>query len=232
MNEEHWLVCKDPKEMVEFLICREGGADERKLRLFVVACARGAWEAIEDPRSFAILEVAERHADGLATQEEWDAACGAARAGMGAGEACLYAASPRAADAALLVTHPNVTYYDPDAGCIYSHFDAARTTDYSQVEAWSAGRAVQADMLRDLFGNPFREPTPIAPSLLMLNGAPVVRLAQAAYDERLLDNCRLAILADALEEIGGTDSAILGHLRSGHEHWRGCWAVDSILRRG
>jgi hypothetical protein len=31
MNEEHWLVCKDPKEMVEFLICRKGGADERKL---------------------------------------------------------------------------------------------------------------------------------------------------------------------------------------------------------
>jgi hypothetical protein len=42
MDEEHWLSCKDPKEMVEFLICREGGADERKLRLFVIACARGA----------------------------------------------------------------------------------------------------------------------------------------------------------------------------------------------
>jgi hypothetical protein len=125
-----------------------------------------------------------------------------------------------------------VTYYDPDSGCIYSHFDVDRASDYSQAEGWSAGRAEQANMVRDLFGNPFREPTPIAPSLLMLNGAPVVRLAQAAYDERLLDNCRLAILADALEEAGVTDSAILGHLRSGAAHWRGCWAVDSILRRG
>jgi hypothetical protein len=44
-----------------------------------------------------------------------------------------------------------------------------------------------------------------------------------------LDNNLLAILADALEEVGTTDAALLGHLRSREEHWRGCWAVDAVL---
>jgi hypothetical protein len=62
----------------------------------------------------------------------------------------------------------------------------------------------------------------------------VVRLAQAAYDDRhlpagTLDNGRLAILADALEEAGCTDADVLGHLRGPGPHVRGCWAVDLLL---
>ena len=40
---------------------------------------------------------------------------------------------------------------------------------------------------------------------------------------------RLAILADALEEAGGTKEAILDHLRAPGPHVRGCWALDLIL---
>jgi hypothetical protein len=62
------------------------------------------------------------------------------------------------------------------------------------------------------------------------------RLAQAAYVERLLpsgrlDNARLAVLSDALEEAGCTDDSILSHLRSPGPHVRGCWALDLILDR-
>jgi hypothetical protein len=62
----------------------------------------------------------------------------------------------------------------------------------------------------------------------------VVRLAQAAYEERqmpagTLDNTRLAVLADALEEAGCDNADILAHCRSGGEHVRGCWVVDLIL---
>jgi hypothetical protein len=62
----------------------------------------------------------------------------------------------------------------------------------------------------------------------------VVCLAQAAYENRqlppgLLDNARLAVLADALEEAGCQDPVILGHLRSGGEHVRGCFVVDALL---
>jgi hypothetical protein len=88
-------------------------------------------------------------------------------------------------------------------------------------------------LLRDLVGNPFR-PVNISPSWLRWNDAAVVHLAQAAYDNRILpagtlDNARLAVLADALEEAGCTDEQILGHLRSGGEHYRGCFVVDALL---
>jgi hypothetical protein len=64
----------------------------------------------------------------------------------------------------------------------------------------------------------------------------VVRPAQAAYDERhlpagTLDNVRLAILADALEEAACTSEEMLSHLRGPGPHVRGCWPVDLCLGR-
>jgi hypothetical protein len=93
--------------------------------------------------------------------------------------------------------------------------------------------AAQALLLRDIFGNPFR-PITLHPAVLTWNDATVVRLAQAAYEERhmpegTLDNGRLAVLADALEEAGCNDADILSHCRSGGEHVRGCWVVDLLL---
>jgi hypothetical protein len=62
----------------------------------------------------------------------------------------------------------------------------------------------------------------------------VLKLAQAAYDNRvlpsgLLDHTGLAVLADALEEGGCSNAEILSHLRGPGPHVRGCWAVDAIL---
>jgi hypothetical protein len=57
----------------------------------------------------------------------------------------------------------------------------------------------------------------------------VTNLAEAIYQERAFD--RLPILADALEEAGCNQQDILGHLRGGGEHCRGCWPVDLLLRR-
>lgn len=57
-------------------------------------------------------------------------------------------------------------------------------------------------------------------------------------EDGALDNVRLAILADALEEAGCSPSHpphklsgsnLLGHLRSPGPHVKGCWAVDLIL---
>jgi len=55
---------------------------EREMRLYAVWCARQVQHLMTDPRSLAALDVAERHANGEATDEElaaaWDAAWGAA----------------------------------------------------------------------------------------------------------------------------------------------------------
>jgi hypothetical protein len=39
----------------------------------------------------------------------------------------------------------------------------------------------------------------------------------------------VAILADALEEAGLTDTDILNHCRAATPHSRGCWVVDLVL---
>ena len=62
----------------------------------------------------------------------------------------------------------------------------------------------------------------------------VLSLARAAYSERhedgTLDNARLGVLSDALEE-AGADGEILANLRSPGRHYRGMWPLDLILGR-
>jgi hypothetical protein len=96
-----------------------------------------------------------------------------------------------------------------------------------QERAAAKERLAQANLLRDIFGNPFRPP--FAPLLLDT----VVSLAQAAYDERELpsghlDPIRLAVLADALEEAGAA-AELAEHLRGPGPHVRGCHVVDLLL---
>jgi hypothetical protein len=84
----------------------------------------------------------------------------------------------------------------------------------------------QADLLRDIFGNPFR-PVSIDPAWLTWNNATVVKLAEVIYAERRFAD--LPILADALEEAGCDNADILSHCREASEHVRGCWVVDLLL---
>ena len=101
------------------------------------------------------------------------------------------------------------------------------------VEAATARRRIavlQAAVLRDIVGNPFR-PVVAAPAWLTPDAT---GLARAAYDDRILasgelDPDRLAVLSDALEEAGCDDEAILDHLRGPGPHVRGCRVLDLIL---
>jgi hypothetical protein len=84
-------------------------------------------------------------------------------------------------------------------------------------------RAAQADLVRDIFGNPFR-PVTVNPSWLT---STVVALAQGIYADRAFD--RLPILADALQDAGCENEDVLNHCRSAGPHCRGCWVVDLLL---
>jgi hypothetical protein len=93
-------------------------------------------------------------------------------------------------------------------------------------DAGPGERATQADLLRCIFGNPFR-PFSIDPAWLTWHDGLLVSMARQMYDSR--DFTDMPILADALEEAGCQDQDILGHCRSGGEHVRGCCVVDLIL---
>jgi hypothetical protein len=84
--------------------------------------------------------------------------------------------------------------------------------------------AVQAALLRDIFGNPFR-PVAFDPAW---HTDTAVSLAKGMYDSR--DFSAMPILADALQDAGCDSDDILNHLRDPNAaHVRGCWALDLIL---
>jgi hypothetical protein len=120
-------------------------------------------------------------------------------------------------------------------GAIAAGNAAHAATGSGGAAAEAAERAAQAALARAIFGNPFHPPSAIAPSVLRWNDALVRRLAEQAYEDRLpegaLDNARLVVLADALEEASLTDQDILNHLRDTGPHYRGCWALDHIFGR-
>ena len=57
----------------------------------------------------------------------------------------------------------------------------------------------------------------------------LVALAHTLYEERRFAD--LPILADAVEEGGCADDAVLAHLGAPGPHVRGCWALDLLLGR-
>jgi hypothetical protein len=86
-----------------------------------------------------------------------------------------------------------------------------------------AESTLQADLFRDIVGNPFR---PVRVEAAWFTDT-ARALARAAYDGQAWDT--LPVLADALQDAGCADADLLGHLRSPGPHVRGCWALDLVL---
>lgn len=84
----------------------------------------------------------------------------------------------------------------------------------------------QAELVRDVFGNPFCQVTR-DPRWLAWRDGRVEKLAQTIYIDR--DFELMPILADTLEEAGCNDDAILTHCRDSRQHVLGCWLVDLLL---
>jgi hypothetical protein len=83
--------------------------------------------------------------------------------------------------------------------------------------------AVQAALLRDIFGNPFR---PVAFSQKWRTNT-AVSLARTMYESR--DFSAMPILADALQDAGCDNDDVLTHCRGSGPHVRGCWVIDLVL---
>ena len=239
MNEAEWDACDDPDRMLKLVGDR---ASARKLRLFACACCRRVWHLLH-PNSRRAVEVMERFVDGQAGEGERDAAEGGAGvlvrncndrvpaavriegaaahgvfAALGAilGDEALGRRGRRADPRKLARTGASYA-------AEYAREALAREAGRGSGRARREAAREQCALLRDLLGNPFR-PVVIDP---LWKTAAVDALARGVYEERAFD--RLPFLADALEEAGCTDPAILAHLRGPGPHVRGCWCVDLLL---
>jgi hypothetical protein len=199
MTEADWLDGTNLDAMLSYL---QGKASDRKLRLVACAACRRIWHVIQAEESRQAVEVSERYADGQASARELKAAR----------KAAVRIATTAAENRTL-------------------GWNAAQTAAETAGPALEAARratskAADADLLREVFGNPFR-PLRIDPAWLRRNDGRVVQIAQAIYDERWFRD--LPILADALEEAGCADADILAHCRNAGVHARGCWVLDGLL---
>jgi hypothetical protein len=218
MTEEAWLAGDDPQPMLAFL---RGKAGDRKLRLFVCALARRAWPALSEDGRRAV-DVAERLADGRCGEAERLTAYEAA----GGDWAALYTQADGIPAKALLVENPD--YYCADAAASVLQVAGDRGEYILEVpaERVAAESAAQCDLLRCIVGNPLR---PVTADTRWRTIA-AVALASAMYESR--DFSAMPVLADALEEAGCQDVAILSHCREQGTHVRGCWVVDGVLGKG
>lgn len=83
-------------------------------------------------------------------------------------------------------------------------------------------RLLQAELLREIFGDPF-EPVDYDAERL----DPIVRAAaRSIYDRRAYDE--LPYLSDALADARVVPEEIVAHLGQDRPHVRGCWALDLV----
>jgi hypothetical protein len=202
VTEADWDACADPTPMLDFL---RGKASDRKLRLFAVACtrlrlSRSADEQPDLKFMLASLDKAEALAESRRPPEPGPPVSPGSRCRQLVWIWMVDDAAEAARDCAL-----------PD-----------RATDLGPLFLTDG-----AAFLRCFFPNPFRPAPALDPAWFAWNYGTVAKLAAAIYNERRFAD--LPILADALEDAGCADAAILAHCRGGGEHARGCWVVDLFL---
>jgi hypothetical protein len=260
MTEADWLAATDPQPMLGFLRKSRGVSERKVRLFDCGCCRRLSPffppDAVLGYRVIDLLDKCEEDADGKVSPEEvaWLQAVASeltselyeelcTTQGFGSGLPWLAAREVRN----LIVRDPS---QPPRPKDVFGEegFEEVRgdwladdsedvpweerepTAEAAREPAEARARANECDLIRDLFGNPFRPAPALAPSVLAWDGGTVVKVAAAVYDERAFD--RLPVVADALEDAGCTDAELLGHCRGGGEHVRGCWVVDLVLAKG
>ena len=215
MTEAEWLTSDDPAYLLD--CCDNESQCERKLRLLVVGLFRRLWAGSAAPECLRSIEAAERFSDGQITgavfRRERDRIIRYSRTlkrwpdkEAGLARICVAATRQgRPACGQLIAGIQNCLGLSPD--------DPA---DYVKL----------CDLFRCVFGNPFR-PIAFDPAW---RTSTVLGLASSIYESHSFHN--LPVLADALEDAGCTDESLLGHLRGGGVHVRGCFALDFCLNKG
>ncbi|AMV27893.1 hypothetical protein VT84_26050 [Gemmata sp. SH-PL17] len=231
MTEAEWLTCVDPWTMLRFL---RTDRNDRKLRLLLCAFCRQSWALFEEiAGAQAFVELAERMANGFVAKKE----VRAVRLG------CLHALVDgmdwKDDDADFMLDRFGGFHFEDDPAwvremavrliAVRALGQTVSANEVAQVVRALADARVGAtdsqdcDLIREVFGNPFR-PVTFDSSWLT---STVRALATGVYTERAFD--RLPILADAIQDAGCDSDDVLTHLRSDGPHVKGCWALDLVL---
>jgi hypothetical protein len=214
MTEAEWSTHSHPDRMLESLPVTPS---QRRLRLFGCAVCCRVPEVMAEVRCRKVVESSEQFADELIPESELNS--------------CLVAVMEASHDARMHADHEAmfrancVAYVSMSPLPMHRVISAIRGAFLPQsAKGARRERAAQANLLRDIFGNPFR-PVTFSPSW---RTDTALSLARQMYDAR--DFSTMPILADALQDAGCDSEDILGHCRDASAtHVRGCWVVDLVL---
>jgi hypothetical protein len=232
MLEYEWFHGIDYEEMIRLV---GQNLDERKMRLAACGYLRTAWDDFSEPQIRGVVEIAEDYADFRATRERVKDVKRAltllleqARSEQAREQADTTRQEWLVRYSAFLELDSRVRLLELvlKPGCV--EVEALRTIA-SRVNkgGWYDDRMPTCNLLRCIFGNPFR-PVTFSPSW---RTDTALSLAQQMYESR--DYSAMPILADALQDAGCESEDVLNHCRDASvTHIRGCWVVDLLLGKG
>ena len=224
MTEAEWLACTQSGPMLGFLGSK---ATQRKLRLFGVACCRLNWDTLTDQRLRDAVEIAEHFADGRVDENRRSAAeIGVMDALEEEYDGELDYIFTLARDVlSLVATRPYLSVDAIRCSLSTAHWALIGNAEAGYQEFGCDVEADHIEILRDIFGNPFR-PVTVDPAW---RTSTVLVFARQVYESR--DFSVMPILADALQDAGCDYPEILDHCRGPGPHVRGCWVVDLVLAK-
>jgi hypothetical protein len=208
----------------------------RKLQLFGLACVSFVVPFLEDPRSRRALAGYEAHIDGDRTEAELIAAFIEANRVAWEGprdsmtqqrfaaeivaDLCRFTPSNERDWLGLRDFFP---FLRASVAWLFTS-PSAGSSPAEQERVCRTEQARQANIVREIFGNPFRP----AECRSDWRTDTVLTLAWQMYESR--DFSAMPILADALQDAGCDNDDILSHCRdTSAAHVRGCWALDLVL---
>jgi len=230
MTERDWLSSDDPDAMLAWLE-KKRKLNKRKLRLFCCACCRRVWAHIGEWGRRAV-DVAERFADRRASRTELSAA----RAGLFGGErsselekdisvSATFFDEPGRSNRFMAALAESVQFSESEGlmhRAVYSAVDADTfiskiITCHLDEPELHLEKAAHADLIRHIFGSPFRRTR--RPAIRQLH---IARMAKRLYEGEGSAN----ELRQALSDSGHHELA--DHFAR-PDHPKGCWALDLIL---
>ncbi|VTR91971.1 Uncharacterized protein OS=Sorangium cellulosum (strain So ce56) GN=sce5710 PE=4 SV=1 [Gemmata massiliana] len=214
MTEAEWSACEEP----EALAYSDIKASDRKWRLVLCACSRRIRKQMTEDRSRIALDLSERFADGLISDEELGAVGAAAQIAW-VEVSRKYGDSLQRAAAAAAAYSSQRFICDNDR----SNAMGAVAEAFPKAARRTVEQCAQAQIIRDIFGNPFR-PVIFSPDW---RTPTATTLASQMYESR--DFGAMPILADALQDAGCDSDDVLNHCCGSGPHVRGCWVVDLVL---
>jgi hypothetical protein len=184
----------------------------RKARLFACGCFRLVWSDVRCPQVRVAVELTEGRADRQVSEQELQ------QHRYPTGGVPIDSLDHR-----LQIAVQSLVISNMKPGYVAWEVRTAADAPRYGPNRYSEGCRPQADLLRDIFGTPFRPPV-LQPAWLTSTD---ISLARQMYDTR--DFAAMPILADALQDAGCDGDGLLTHCRGPGPHVRGCHVADAVL---